>query len=100
MSGEQGGIVPGVNLDRLRTEITMGRVLSLLRLQHSTRSGVQWHRSCLLHESPSRRASSCSVNVAIGPYSCHRLEKRGNQLGLWAAATRPPLHQAAIDLCG
>ncbi len=91
--------MPGVDFDRVRTEITMERVLSLLRLQPSTRSGVQWHGSRPLHKSTSRRARSCSVNVAIGRYSCHCLESRGNQLGLWAAATRPPLHQAAIDLC-
>ena len=77
----------------------MEQVLSLLGFQPSTRSGVQWYGRCPLHESgpPSRR--SFSVNVAIGRYCCHRCESHGNQLELWAAATRLPLHQAAIDLC-
>jgi hypothetical protein len=92
--------VLGVDVDRVRTEITMEQVLSLLRLQPPNLSSVQSYGSCPLHESTSRRARSGSVNVAIGRYSCHRLENHGHQLDLWAAARRPPPHQAAIDLCG
>jgi DNA primase len=47
---------------------------------------------------PGRRRSF-SVNVAIGRYHCHRCHSHGNQLELWAAARKLPLHQAAIDLC-
>jgi hypothetical protein len=75
--------VPGVDFDRVRTEITMERVLSLLRLQPSTRSSVQWCGSCPLHESTSRSARSGLVNVAIGRYFCHGLESHGRQLDLW-----------------
>ena len=49
-SGERGGTVPGVDFDRVRTEITVEQVLSMLRLQPSTRLGVQWHGSHPLHE--------------------------------------------------
>jgi DNA primase len=91
--------VPGIDFDRVRTEITMEQVLSLLRFQPSTRSGVQWYGSCPLHELTSGRVRSFSVNVAIGRYFCHRCGSRGNQLDLWVAATKTPLHQAAIDLC-
>ena len=44
-------------------------------------------------------ARSFSVNMAIGRYFCHRCQSHGNQLELWAAATKLPLHQAAMDLC-
>jgi DNA primase len=92
--------VPGVDFDRVRTEITMEQVLSLLGFRPSTRSGVQWYGSCPLHESgPGRRRHLFSVNLAIGRYSCHRCGSRGNQLELWAAAARLPLHRAAVDLC-
>jgi hypothetical protein len=37
--------------------------------------------------------------MATGRYCCHRCHSQGNQLELWAAATKQPLHQAAIDLC-
>jgi hypothetical protein len=39
------------------------------------------------------------VNVAIGRYYCHGCQRHGNQLELWAAAAKLPLHQAAIELC-
>jgi DNA primase len=91
--------VPGVDFDRVRTEITIEQVLRLLEFRPSTRSGMQWYGSCPLHESSSGSARSFSVNVAIGRYCCHRCGSYGNQLDLWAAAKKLPLHQAAIDLC-
>lgn len=91
--------MPGVDFDRVRGEITMQQVLSLLAFQPSSRSGVQWYGPCPLHESTSRQRRSFSVNLAIGRYYCHGCDSHGNQLELWAAATKLPLHQAAIDLC-
>jgi DNA primase len=91
--------VPGVDFDRVRTEITMEHVLSLLGFQSLHRSGVQWYGSCPLQECASSRRCSFSVNVALGRYCCHRCHSHGNQLELWAAATKLPLYQAAIDLC-
>jgi DNA primase len=91
--------VPGVDFDRVRAEITMEQVLSLLGFQPSKRSGVQWYGRCPLHESRSGRRRSFSVNLAIGRYYCHGCHSHGNQLELWAAATKLPLYQAAIDVC-
>jgi DNA primase len=92
--------VPGVDFSRVRALVTMEQALSLLGFEPSGRSGSQWYGRCPLHESdPTRRRRSFSVNVATGRYCCHRCGSRGNQLELWAAAARLPLHQAAIDLC-
>jgi len=91
--------VRGVDFDRVRAEITMEQVLSLLGFQPSKRSGLQWYGRCPLHESTSERCRSFSVNLAIGRFYCHHCRSHGNQLELWAAATKPPLHHAAIDLC-
>jgi DNA primase len=91
--------VPGIDFDRVRAEITMEQVLNLLGFQPSKRSGVQWYGGCPLHESRSGRRHSFSVNVALGRYSCHGCHSHGNQLELWAAATKLSLYQAAIDLC-
>jgi DNA primase len=92
--------VPGVDFDRIRAEITMEQVLTLLGFQPSNCSGVQWYGGCPLHVSTSgRHRRSFSVNVSIGRYFCHRCHSHGNQLELWAAAMKLPLHQAAIDLC-
>jgi DNA primase len=91
--------VPGVDFDRVRADITMEHVLELLAFQPVSRSGPQWYGPCPLHESTSRRQHCFSVNVALARYYCHRCHSHGNQLELWAAATRLPLHRAAIDLC-
>jgi hypothetical protein len=39
-----------------------------------------------------------SVNVAIGRNTRHRCHSHGNQLELWVAARKVPLHQASVDL--
>ena len=91
--------MPGIDFDRLRTQITMEQVLNLLGFQPSRRTGCQCYGPCPLHDSTSRRRRSFSVNVAIGRYYCHRCRSKGNQLELWAAATNLPLHHAALDLC-
>jgi DNA primase len=96
---ERGSTVPGIDFSRIRAEITMEQVLDLLGFQPSRRSGVQWYGSCPLHESRSGHRRSFSVNVAVGRYFCHGCRSHGNQLELWAAATKLPLHQAALDLC-
>jgi hypothetical protein len=77
----------------------MEQVLDWLGFQPSTRSGVEWYGSCPLHASPSGHRRSFSVNVALGCYYCHGGRSHGNQLELWAAATKLPLHQASIDPC-
>ena len=92
--------MPGVDFGRLRSEIAMEQVLDLLGFAPVSRSGVQWYGACPLHESRSVHRRSFSVNVALGRYYCHGCRSRGNQLELWAAATKRPLYQAAIDLCG
>lgn len=92
--------MPGIDFDRLRAEITMEQVLNLLGFQPSHRAGNQWYGCCPLHDATSGRRGSFSVNVAIGRYYCHQCHSRGNQLELWAAATKLSLHPAAIDLCG
>ena len=91
--------MPGVDFGRVRALVRMEQVLSLLGFEPSSRSGSQWYGRCPLHESGPGRHRSFSVNVALGRYCCHRCGSRGNQLELWAAATRLPLHPAAIELC-
>jgi DNA primase len=91
--------MPGVDFERVRTAITMKQVLDLVGFEPAHRSGEQWYGRCPLHESRSGHRHSFSVNVALGRYFCHGCRSHGNQLELWAAATKRPLHQAAIDLC-
>lgn len=91
--------MPGVDFNRLRREITMEQVLNLLGFEPSHRTGDQWYGRCPLHDSTSCHSRQFSVNVAMGRYHCHRCQSQGNQLELWAAATKLPLYHAAIVLC-
>jgi DNA primase len=92
--------MPGIDFRRLRAEVTMEQVLTLLGFTATYHRGVQWYGACPLHESsPRRRTRSFSVNVAIGCYYCHKCRSHGNQLKLWAEACQLPIHPAAILLC-
>jgi hypothetical protein len=92
--------MPRVDFNGVRTEFTMKQVLSLLGLQPSNRSGAHWYGSCPLQE-PTWRGlrRSFSVSVVFGRCDRHGCDSHGNQLELWAAAAKLPLHQAAIDPC-
>ena len=96
---EREQATPGVDFNKLRSEITMEQVLDLLPFEPTSRRGEQWYGCCPLHASTSRRKRSFSVNVAIGRYYCRQCHSKGNQLEPWAAFTKLSLHQAAIDLC-
>lgn len=91
--------MPGVDFDRLRAEITMEQVLELLGFQPSQRTGDQWYGCCPVQGCPSGRRRFFSVNVASGRYCCHRCHSQGNQLELWASATKLSLHPAMVELC-
>jgi len=92
--------MPGIDFERLRTEIRIEQVLDLLGIAPTARRGQQWYGHCPLHDSASERSRSFSVNLTLGRYYCHRCRSHGNALDLWAAATAQPLHPAVIDLCG
>jgi hypothetical protein len=91
--------VPGIDFDRLRTEITMQQVLQLLNFEPARCRGDQWCGHCPLPGCPAGRRPCFSVNVALGRYWCHRCHRHGHQLELWAAATGLLLHPATISLC-
>ncbi len=79
--------MPGVDFNRLRSEITMEQVLNMIRFEPSRQSGDQWYGCCPLHNCTSKNRRCFSVNVATGRYYCHRCHRHGNQLELWAAFT-------------
>jgi hypothetical protein len=92
-------IVPGVDFNVLRTEITMEQVLNQLGFQPTSRSGNQLHGPCPVHGSTSSSSRTFSVNLDTGRYYCHKCQSHGNQLELWAAVNKLPMYEAALDLC-
>ena len=67
--------------------------------------GIPWESSSFARELDTIIQLSWPVNVTLrvrvtgGPSYCHGCGSHGNQLELWAAVIKLPLHQAAIDLC-
>ncbi len=89
----------GIDFQALRREIGMEAVLNALGFVPARVRGSQVRGPCPIHEAKRRGSTSFSANLARNAYRCFHCGAAGNQLDLWAAATRRPLHQAAIDLC-
>jgi DNA primase len=89
----------GIDYRALRGEIGLAAVLDLLAFAPLQRRGDQVRGTCPIH-GPTRLGSrSFSAHLRRNAYRCFHCGSAGNQLDLWAAVTRQPLHQAAIELC-
>src|SRR5712692_2212418 len=91
--------MPGVDFQAIRSLIPMARVLDLLGFVPHESSGDQGRGPCPVHRSTSRKSRAFSANLAKSTFHCFKCGSAGNQLDLWAAATRKQLYEAAIDLC-
>lgn len=91
--------MPGIDFNRLRSEISMEQVLHLIGFECLRRRGDQWYGYCPLHESETKHRRAFSVNVAMNCYCCHKCRSQGDQFKLWADITKLPLHPAVIELC-
>ena len=89
----------GVDFKVLRSEVSIAQVLELLQFVPCERRGDQVRGVCPLHDASSQVSRSFSANFGKNAYRCFKCGAAGNQLDLWAAATKLPLHQAAISLC-
>ena len=90
--------MPGLDFQRLRSEISIGEVLDLLGFV-AVGGGDQLYGPCPLNPAPSGRDRCFSVNLKTNRFYCHHCRQCGNQLELWAAAVQQPLYDAAVDLC-
>jgi DNA primase len=96
--------MPGIDFQTLRAQVRMDAVLNLLGFVPSRRHDGQVRGPCPIHGPhrpgyPLAGGRSFSANLAKNAYRCFHCGSAGNQLDLWAAATRQPLYQAAIELC-
>lgn len=91
--------MPGVDFQAVRSMVSMQQVLELLGFVPTAARGPQWYGDCPVNHCSNRRGRSFSVNVAKHNYRCFLCGSQGNQLDLWAAATKQDLYDAAVDIC-
>lgn len=89
----------GVDFAQVRALAPMSRVLELLHWSPVAEQGGQLRGPCPVHASSSPHSRSFSVNVEKHTFQCFKCGCRGNQLDLFASATRLPLYEAAVELC-
>lgn len=89
----------GIDYRVLRCNVGMEAVLDLLGFVPVQRHGDQVRGTCPIHQPRRHGSRSFSADLAKNAYRCFHCGSAGNQLDLWAAATRQPLYQAAIALC-
>ena len=89
----------GIDFRRLCREVPLDAVLELLGFVPVRRRDGQVRGPCPIHAPQREGSRSFSANLERNVYRCFHCASSGNQLDLWAAATRQPLHQAAIELC-
>ena len=77
----------------------MADVLHLCGFKATETSSDQLRGPCPIHGSPSPNSRSFSANLRKNTFRCFKCGAAGNQLDLWVAFTKLPLHSAALDLC-
>jgi DNA primase len=92
-------IMPGVDFDVLRSEITMQQVLDEIGFSATHRDGDQLRGPCPVHGSTTKNSRAFSVNLGTQRYYCHKCKSHGNQLELYAGVHDTTVYQAAVDLC-
>ena len=92
-------IMPGIDFDGVRREITMQQVLDEIGFRVTHQEGDQLRGPCPVHGSTSKNGRVFSVNLSAQRYYCHKCKSHGNHLELYAAVHQTTLYQAAVDLC-
>ena len=91
--------MPSIDFQQVRSIISISEVLDLLGFVAVARTGSQVRGACPLHESAAAKSRVFSVHLAQNTFQCFKCKATGNQLDLWAAATKQPIYKAAMDLC-
>ena len=91
--------MPGIDYSQLREKIHISDVLQLAGFEAAETSGDQVRGPCPIHGSNSPTSRSFSANLGKNSFRCFKCGASGNQLDLWVALSKLPLHEAAKDLC-
>ena len=91
--------MPGIHFAEARARIALADVLDLLGFVPCESSGDQVRGPCPVHHSISPSSRSFSANLKRHIYRCFKCGSCGNQLDLYASATRLSLFEATVALC-
>jgi DNA primase len=92
--------MPGIDFRQLRANVTIAEVLDLLKFAIETQTGDQVRGICPVHGSSTQgKHHSFSAHLGRHSFQCFKCGASGNQLDLWAKATKQSVYQAALDLC-
>ena len=91
--------VPGIDYRELRSRIAVADVLEICGFRAVEALADQVRGPCPIHGSTSPTSRSFSANLRKNNFRCFKCGARGNQLDLWVAITKLPLHEAARKLC-
>jgi DNA primase len=91
--------MPGIDYAALRRRLTLGQVLELLGFVPSARCADQVRCPCPVHGSRTADSRSFAAHLQRQCWHCFRCGAHGNALDLWAATSKLPLYEAALDLC-
>jgi transposase InsO family protein len=88
-----------IDFAALRALVPITLVLEWLDFRPRSTRGAQQRGGCPLHGSTSPKSRSFSVDVQGRVFQCFKCGRSGNALDLWAAASKLPPYDAAVDLC-
>lgn len=91
--------MPGVDYAAVRSLVSMSCVLELIGFAPSESSGDELRGPCPIHGSSSPTSRSFAANIRKHTFHCFKCGAKGNQLDLWMAITKLPIHKAARDVC-
>ena len=91
--------MPGIDFTLLRQQLSLAQVLELVNFKAATQRGNEWRGPCPVHGSRSLSSRSFAANVEKRCWRCFTCGAGGNALDLYAATTRLPLFEAALELC-
>ena len=91
--------MPSLDFQAVRTAVSISQVLEIVGFYANEESGEQVRGPCPVHGSTSADSRSFSANLRRNTFQCFKCGAKGNQLDLYVAVTKLPIHEAALQLC-
>ena len=91
--------MPAIDLAKLRSQLSIEQVLTLLGFVPRCHNGRWLRGPCPVHQSGRSQGRDFWVDLATNRYRCFKCHSAGRQLDLWATVHHLSVHAAAEDLC-